>query len=149
MKMIWLVLLCLLLGLNSVAQETENNGKNGDEKTEEVKISKLTLAKKDTEGNIVEDVDVFAPKDLPIYCYVDLDKTEPTAIKMKLIAVRAKGVRPDSNILLVSYKTRKGENGASFRAAPKDIWAVGDYRVEIYLNDKLAESKEFKVEDEK
>lgn len=142
MKIILLLLLCLLLTF-SVQAQTEPKAET------EVEISNLSLAKKDAEGNIVEDLEVFGTKDIPIYCYIDLNSEVPTLVKMNFIAVKAKGLRANSRIISVSYKTKKGETGISFDASPKNIWASGDYRVDVFLDEKLSKSKESKIEEPK
>lgn len=134
-----IIMLCLLLALSIYPQTTQNEEENA------VKVTKLSLAKKDSDGNIIEDLEIFGTKDIPIYCYIDLSSDKPTLVKMNFIAVKAKGLRPNSNIVTVSYKTKSGENWVSFNASPKSIWAVGDYRVDILLDGKLSESKEFKI----
>ncbi len=139
MKIILMLSVCLLLATGVSAQTAEG------EKTENG-IEKLTLAKKDSEGNIAEDLEVFGTKDIPIYCYIDLTSDKPTLVKMDFIAVKAKGLRPNSRVISVIYKTKSGENAVTFNASPNNTWAVGDYRVDIFLNGKLAESKKFKIE---
>lgn len=109
-------------------------------------VEKITLARTDKDGNIEEGIEVFGTKDVPIYCYIDLNSHKPTLVKMEFIAVKAKGLRPDTKIVTVSYKTKNGENSISFNASPAKIWAVGDYRVDVFLDGKIAASKEFKIE---
>ncbi len=140
MKIVLIVSLCLLLSFSFQAQTAPNKN------DEEVKITKLSLAKKDSQGNIIEDLEVFGTKDIPIYCYIDLNSEKPTLVKMNFIAVKAKGLRPNTKMVVASYKTKKGESGVAFTASPKSIWATGDYRVDVFLNGKLKESKEFKIE---
>ncbi len=142
MKIILILSLSVFLSIGIQAQT--------DAKAEtDVEITNLSLAKKDSDGNIIENLEVFSPKDVPIYCYIDLNSEIPTLVKMNVVAVKAKGLRANSQIISVSYKTKKGETGVSFDASPKNIWATGDYRVDILLNGKLNKSKEFKIEDKK
>lgn len=143
MKIVLILSVCLLLALSIQAQDTQKDN------TDEVEVSKLTLAKKDAKGNIIEDIEVFGTKDIPIYCYIDLNTTTPTLVKMSIIAVKAIGLRANSNIINVSYKTKEGENGVSFNASPETFWAEGDYRVDVYLNGKLTDKKKFKVQESK
>ena len=70
MKIISMVLLCSLFALSVHAQFAT-------EDLESSKVKKISLAKKDTDGNIVEDLEVFGVKDIPIYCYIDLNLTTP------------------------------------------------------------------------
>ncbi len=138
MKSILIISLCLLFALSVQAQTTK-------EDETEAKVVKLTLAKEDADGNIIEDPEFFGTKDIPIHCYIDLNAEKPTLVKMRIIAIKAKGLRPNSQVVAVQYKTKNGEYGVSFNASPGKIWAEGDYKVEVYLNGKLAESREFKV----
>lgn len=140
MKFVLIGFLCLFFASNAFAQG-ENSGKNNDQS-----IKKISLARTDIEGNIEENIEVFASKDIPIYCYIDLTSDKPTLVKMEFIAVKAKGLRPNKKVVVVSYKTQKGENSVSFDASPAKIWSVGDYRVDIFLDGKLSETKEFKIE---
>ncbi|MDQ3634964.1 MAG: hypothetical protein M3405_10730 [Acidobacteriota bacterium] len=140
MKFILTGSLCLFFVFGAFAQT-----KDLPEKTEQ-SVEKLSLARKDKDGNIEEGLEVFNTKDIPITCYIDLSSDIPTLVKMNFIAVKAKGLRADIKIVTVSYKTKDGENSVSFNASPNKIWAVGDYRVDIFLDGKLAASKEFKIE---
>lgn len=137
MKIFVLIIFCLALVVGVQAQTAENE--------DEAKVTKLTLAKKDADENIVENPESFNPKDIPIICYIDLNTDKPTLVKMKLVAFKAKGLRLNSQVIAVQYKTKDGENGVTFDASPKTVWAEGDYKVEIYLNGKLAESLDFRV----
>lgn len=140
MRFVLTVLLCFFFGLSVFAQ-TEN-AKN----SEKTKVKSLILAREDAEGNIEENVETFKPADFPVYIYVDLSRTGIIDVKMNLVAVKAKGLRANTKVVVVSYKTKTDENTVQFRASPKKLWAVGDYRVEILLDGNLAESKNFKVE---
>lgn len=138
MRFITTVLLCLL-GFFSVTAQTEKND------FVEGEVEALILAKKDSKGNIVEDVKVFSPTDIPIICYVDLTSAKPVTVKLNFIAVKVKGVRPNSKIVSVSYKTKNGEDSVEFEGKPEKLWVVGTYRVDILINGKLAIGKEFTV----
>jgi hypothetical protein len=138
MRIVLLASLCLLLALGIQAQTAEKE-------TTEKEVKKLSLGKEDKEGNIIEDIDVFNPKDIPIYCYIDLSSNRPTLVRMLIVAVKAKKLRPNSTVINVQYKTKTGENGVTFNAKPGEVWATGDYRVDVFLDGKLSKSKEFKV----
>lgn len=108
-------------------------------------LLKVTLAKTDAEGNIIEDPAEFKSTDIPLYCYVDLKDDEPVAIKVRFLAVKAKGMRPNSVIVTLQHKTKKGDNGASFHASPNGKWSEGDYAVEVFIDGKLVEKREFRI----
>jgi len=106
----------------------------------------LTLAREDCDGNIIENVKNFAPKDIPIYCYVHLESTKPVIVKVSFIAVKVKGIRPNSAFITVNYKTKEGDNNLEFTGTPPKSWNVGGYRVDVFINGKLAASEVFSVE---
>jgi hypothetical protein len=140
MKVFLAILVCLLFGLSVFAQTEDPKDPNA------VEVEKITLAREDAEGNIEEDINIFKPTDTPIYCYIDLNSKTTVTVKMNLVAVKAKGWRTNEKVVVVSYKTKDGENSVQFHASPEGFWTVGDYRVDIFLDGKLADSKEFKVE---
>ncbi len=110
-----------------------------------VSVKSVVLARTDIDGNIEEDVYKFRPTDIPIICYVELDSDIPTVVSLKFIAEKVKGVRPNRTVITSKYKTKKGETGVTFKGKPEKLWVVGKYRVEIYVNNKLAKSKTFIV----
>ena len=140
MKIFLAILVCLLFGLSVFAQAEDSKDTNL------IEVEKITLAREDAEGNIEEDISIFKPADTPIYCYIDLNSKKSVTVKMNLVAVKAKGWRTNEKVVVVSYKTKDGENSVQFNASPEGFWTVGDYRVDIFLDGKLADSKEFKVE---
>lgn len=140
MKFILTGFLCLFFVSISFAQTKDSM------EIKEQSVEKIVLARKDKDGNIEEGVEIFSTKDIPIYCYIDLNSDQPTLVKMEFIAVKAKDLRPNTKIVTVSYKTKNGENTVSFNASPGKIWATGDYRIDIFLDGKIAESKEFEIE---
>ncbi len=131
-------ILCLMFASHGFAQES--NGTDPDNR-----ILKVTLAKTDADGNIVEDPSEFTPGDIPIYCYVDLNEDEPASITVRYIAVKAKGLRPNTLIVKLQHKTKQGDTGASFHASPAGKWAEGDYAVEVYIDGQLSETRTFRV----
>ncbi|NNF00270.1 MAG: hypothetical protein HKN25_14720 [Pyrinomonadaceae bacterium] len=143
MKFILAALLCVLAVVSAVAQ-TEKTGFS--KSAEKNGVKKLTLARQDSEGNIEENIEIFSTNDVPIFCYVDLISTVPTSVQLNLIAVKVKGLRPNTKIISISYKTKKGEDAVTFTGKPENDWIVGSYRVDILLNGKLAKSREFSVE---
>ena len=92
-------------------------------------------------------MEVFGGKDIMIYCYIDLNINTPTMVRMDFIAVKAKGLRANTKFVSVKYKTKKGANSVSFNASPKKVWASGDYRVDVFLDGKLEDSREFVIKD--
>ena len=138
MKIVSIISVCLLLAGGVFAQVST-------EKSETSKLKKLSVAREDAAGNIVENPEFFGTKDIPITTYVDLNTDKPTLIKMEFIAVKAKGLRPNSKFFTANYKTKDGETGAVFTTKPKTVWAEGIYRVDVYLDAELAGSREIKI----
>ena len=146
MKFILASFLCLLCFSGAFAQPGESRY---TEKNKESKAASLTLARKDLTGNIVEDIEIFSPKDIPIYCYVDLSSTKSVTVQLNFIAVKVRGIRPNTKIISVSYKTKKGEDSVTFTGKPDKKWIVGSYRVDILLDGKATLSKGFAVENQR
>ncbi|MEZ5347227.1 MAG: hypothetical protein R2681_16900 [Pyrinomonadaceae bacterium] len=127
-----------------VYSQTEKAGYT--EEDNETEAVTLTLAKKDAEGNIVEDVKVFSPRDIPIFCYVDLKSPKSVMVKLNFIAVKVKGIRPNTKIISISYKLKDGEDNVTFTGKPEKIWFTGTYRVDILIDEKNTISRSFEVE---
>ncbi|MCB1026049.1 MAG: hypothetical protein KDB79_16755 [Acidobacteria bacterium] len=144
MKFLFIALFCAF-GFISVYAQTEKVGFTNE--SDKAKAVTLTLARKDSDGNIDEDIKVFSPKDIPIYCYVDLKSPAPVEVKLNFIAVKVKGIRPNSKIISISYKLKNGEDNVTFTGKPEKNWFTGTYRVDILIENKLVVSKTFEVEE--
>ena len=145
MKFIFATMLCFLGVLAATAQPDKIDYIGEGERT---KTAKLTLAREDADGNIIEDVKVFAPGDIPIYCYVDLISSKPVTVELKFIAVKVAKIRPNTKIISISYKTKNGEDAVTFTGEPEGLWMVGKYRVNILLDGKERLSKTFEVREQ-
>jgi len=124
------------------AQTVKTEYTNGNDKN---RAADLTLARKNSGGDIEEGIEIFSPRDIPIICYVDLASDKPVTVKLNFIAVKVRGVRPNSKIISISYKTKEGEDIVTFTGKPEKQWVLGAYRVDILLDGKLTTSKEFTV----
>lgn len=136
MKLVFAVLVCLFFGLNIFAQ-TEKA---------EVGVEEISLARSDGKGGIGETADKFTTTDIPIYCAINLDSVKSVTVKMNLVAARANGLKPETKVVVVSYTTNGNQNQVNFDASPNGVWAAGDYRVDIFINGKLAKSQTFAIE---
>ncbi len=143
MKVLLAVLVCLLAGGAAFAQAPEEGI------GEAPRVSKTTLAKKEKDGTIRENPEWFRTTDVPLICYVDLTSDKPTDVSVTVVAAKAVGLRPDSKVTTARYKTRSGENGVTFTVRPDGKWAPGEYRVDVFLDGKLADSLSFLVSDSK
>jgi hypothetical protein len=134
MKKVPVLLLLCLFCFSVYGQNTENN------------IDEVYLAKDDGSGKAGESSTNFITTDIPIFCVVKLDMAQPTEVKMNLIAVNVKGVKPETTVITTSYKTTNEQNRVNFRGKPEKLWVVGTYRVDIYLDGKLAVAQEFEIQ---
>jgi len=141
MKLLIAAFLCLAAVWTAYAQ-SDGNGASSS-------VSKTTLARKESDGTITENPEKFRPTDIPIICYVDLTEDQPVEVKISIIAVRAVGLRPESKIVNVAYRTKAGENAVTFNVRPEGRWAAGSYRADVFLNGKAADSVSFEVAGEK
>ena len=88
----------------------------------------------------------FLTTDVPIYCVVQLDSTEPTTVRMNLVAVSVPGVKPDTEVVSTTYTTKDSQNRVNFSGRPTGRWVAGTYRADIYIGKSLAVSREFSVQ---
>lgn len=134
MKILLLSACFLFLGLNVFGQ------------TDEVGVESVWLARDDGKGEAGEETNIFSPSDIPIYCLVQLNSQKPATVKMNLIAVSVAGVKPETKVISVSYKTNGKQNRVSFTGKPEGSWVVGKYRIDVFVNGKAGASREFEVQ---
>lgn len=108
-------------------------------------IGSVYLAKDDGTGKVGETVSSFFTTDIPIYCVVELDSTKPVTVKLNFVAVAVPGVKPDSKVVTTSYTTKDGQNRVNFTGKPADKWSAGKYRVDIFVDGKLAKDVVFDI----
>lgn len=88
---------------------------------------------------------VFAQPET-FYLVVDLaNAPDDTVVKSAWYAVDVGEVAPP-NTLIDEAELTTGTNTLYFNLAPESLWAVGDYKVEIYLNDELERTLTFQVQ---
>lgn len=105
-------------------------------------ISSAKLAK-DKEGT--QPTSVFAKTDKAFYCVVELaNAVDDTRVKAVWIAVKAEGSAP--NYTIDQNEIRSGSATMHFELSKQSAWPVGSYKVELYLDDKLDRTLDFKVE---
>jgi hypothetical protein len=90
----------------------------------------------------------FSPTDI-IYAVVDFENVPAgTKPQVKWIAVNVEGTGPnhefDSQSVEMSEETTIGST--YFQLSNAVPWPVGQYRVDLYVNDALAESVEFSIQ---
>ena len=103
------------------------------------------LAKDDGNGKAGEQVTEFRTTDIPIHCVVLLDSAEKATIKMNFVAVRVAGVKAETKVVTASYTTKDGQNRVNFTGRPEGRWTPGKYRVDIFVDGKIAKNLEFDI----
>lgn len=139
MKIFLTVFLCLFLAFNVFAQadSSENNEKIG--------VEQISLARDDGSGKAGEAANVFMTTDVPIHCSVQLASAKSVLVKLNFIAVKAIGLKSETNVVSVSYKTNGKHNIVNFNASPETVWTAGAYRIDILIDGKLSKSLEFEI----
>jgi hypothetical protein len=106
----------------------------------------IFVAKDDGQGLPGDPVEGFSTSDVPIHCVVKLDSSTAATVKMQFVAVDVKGVKPETRVITVSYKTDGVQDQVFFTGKPKSgPWVAGNYRVDIFVNNKLVGSKVFPI----
>lgn len=100
-------------------------------------FEEVYLAKDDGNGNPGETATEFAPGDVPIHCVVVLGTGSTATVRMDLIAVDVRGVRPESKIISTTYKTKEAQDRVLFNGRPSKVWFAGVYRADIYIDGSL------------
>lgn len=86
---------------------------------------------------------VFAP-DQVFYAIVELKNApEDTTVKAVWTAVNVEGVEP--NTYLTETVLTSGDGTLTFELSNQNPWPAGQYKVDLYLNDKLDRSLTFEV----
>ena len=138
MKIILITMFCVLFTFNAFAQNEENEPKT-------VGVEEVYLAKDNGEGKAGDVSETFLTTDIPIYCIVQLNSTKPATVKMNFVAVSVQGVKAESKVISVNYKTNGKQNRVSFTGKPDAVWTAGSYRIDIFIDDKLAVGKTFEI----
>ena len=87
----------------------------------------------------------FETTDIPIHCAVQLDSIKAVTVKMNFVAVKVAGVRPETRVVTISYKTNGKQDRVNFAGSPADFWTAGDYRIDIFIDGKIGGSKSFEI----
>jgi hypothetical protein len=139
MKIFLTVFLCLFFVFNVIAQT------DSTENIEKVGVEEISLARDNGSGEAGETTSVFTTTDVPIHCFVQLASAKSVLVKMNFVAVKATGLKPETKVVTVNYKTNGKSNVVKFNASPETVWAAGAYRIDISLDNKLAKSLEFEI----
>ena len=135
-RALYTILICTVIAANALAQS---------ETPLPSTIEEVYLAKDDGEGKAGEQVTEFRTTDVPIYCVVLLDSGTKTIVKMNFVAVSVTGVKPETKVVTASFTTREGQNRVNFTGRPDGKWTPGKYRVDLFLDGKIAKNVEFEI----
>lgn len=141
MKLVSLLFVWFFLSLAAFAQIPETAIV-----TDEVSVEEIYLAKDNGEGKAGDEETVFTTTDIPIYCVVMLNSVKPATVKMSFVAVKVPGVKPETKVVSVSFKTNGKQNRVNFSGSPEGDWIAGNYRVDIFVDGKPAGSKELQIQ---
>jgi hypothetical protein len=110
-----------------------------------VSTASITSAKMFLDAEGAQETTTYA-QDQPFFCIVELaNAPEDTTLKAVWTAVDADGVDP--NLLIDEAELTAGDNTEfTFDLTNDQLWPVGSYKVDLYLNDKLDRTLEFSVE---
>ena len=86
------------------------------------------------------------PQKADFYCIVDLaNAPDDTTLKAVWIAVEAEDVDPD--FVNDEVSTTTGDGTIPFSLTNENLWPIGKYKVDIYLNDELNQTLNFEVQE--
>jgi len=84
-------------------------------------------------------------QDSTFYAQVDLrNAPDDTTLKATWTAVQAEGAEPNFVIQETDFTT--GSGLVNFELSNSNLWPVGTYKVDLYLNDELDKTLEFSVQ---
>jgi hypothetical protein len=138
LKNLFLILLISLFTLGISAQ-SEQSGIPAAFGIEEIYLAKDEAGKA---GAVTES---FSTVDVPIHCVVRLDSMKTVTVKMNFVAEKVPGVKPETKVISISYKTDGAQNQVNFIGKPDGQWIAGTYRIDIYIDEAAAASKRFEI----
>jgi hypothetical protein len=140
-KLVSIIFLCLFLALAASGQTPEPQPDN-----ETVGVEEIYLAKDNGEGKAGDAETSFLTTDIPIFCVVQLNSTKPATVKMNFIAAKVAGVKAETKVVSISFKTNGKQNRVNFTGKPEGLWIAGNYRVDVFIDGKLAGSRELEIQ---
>jgi len=132
-KLFRFVLFVLVLVLASVACEFTASTAN-------IANAHMSLDENDTQT-----VSAYAPDAPGFYCYFDLKNApDDTVVKGTWTLISAEGYDPNQEI--DSAEITGGDNNYYFSLSGGEApWPVGQYKIDLYLNDTLVQTVNFEV----
>lgn len=108
-------------------------------------VEAVYLAKDDGTGKAGPPATEFRTTDIPIYCVVQLESKRKSVVKMVFVARNVGGVRPDTKVVTSTYTTTSNQDRVNFTGRPDRVWVPGNYRVDVFVDDKLAAGVDFVI----
>lgn len=108
-------------------------------------VEEIYLARDNGGGKAGEQVTEFRTTDVPIHCIVLLDTRAKAIVKMNFVAVSVAGVKPETKVVTTSYTTVEGQNRVNFTGRPDGRWTPGKYRMDLFVDGRLARNIEFEI----
>jgi hypothetical protein len=140
-KLVSIIFLCLFLALAAFGQTPEPI-----QDDQSVAVEEIYLAKDNGEGKAGDAETSFLTTDVPIFCVVQLNSIKPATVKMNFIAVKVAGVKAETKVVSVSFKTNGRQNRVNFTGKPEGAWIAGNYRVDVFIDGKLAGSRDLEIQ---
>ena len=104
------------------------------------------MARDDGTGKPGDEAESFSPADHTVHVMVELNHAaEGTMVNFDWIAVDA-GDMENNSLKKLDYTTKALENKVHANLTLPRDWPEGDYKVDVYLNGKLARSIAYKIE---
>ena len=133
--------LSLCLALLVAAAACHGNAGNNTAATPGVRVTEVTLGRSVGGDKAITDrTDTFKPNDM-IYASVATEGSSPSA------SLRAKWSFETGQLVDESTRTIAPNNRerTEFHISKPDGWPLGKYKLEVFLNDQLTETKNFDV----
>lgn len=110
-------------------------------------VDSIALARDNGSGGAGDEVQTFKTADNPQHAIIRTSHVPSgTKVKIDWVAVDAGGEK-NTTVVTKDYVLEGMENTVTISAElPGGVWPAGKYRVDAYVGDKLAKSKDFIVE---
>jgi hypothetical protein len=131
-----LCLFCLLVIWGAVAC--------GGGSSEPLAVQTVTLHRDDGAGKPGDKVDSFTPKDHIFHAKIQLNRIE-SGLKAKLVWIAVDTTEGKNVEVAQTEFSSLAVNQIDGKVELPNDWPAGKYRLDIYLNDKVAKSVEFSV----
>jgi hypothetical protein len=113
--------------------------------SEPIAVQKITLQRDDGAGKAGDTVTSFKAADHIFHVSVDLNRID-TGLKVKLVWVAVDTSQGKDVKVAETEFTALAANKVDGKVELPSDWPTGKYRLDVYLNDKVAKSQEFMVE---